>query len=185
MLIKIPDYCLVVLIGTSGSGKSSFAARHFKSTEVISSDRCRGVVDDDENSLDATADAFSLVHFIAETRLKRRKLTVIDATNLRPEDRAHLVGIAKRYHALAIAIVLNPGEDVCRERNKARPDRQFGPHVICNQTASLKRNINKLDKEGFRYVHELRKPEDIDAVEIVREPLWTDRRGSRAVRYHR
>jgi protein phosphatase len=177
MLIKLPDYCLVVLIGTSGSGKSTFATRHFKPTEVISSDRCRGVVDDDENSLDATADAFSLVHFIAETRLKRRKLAVIDATNVRPEDRAHLVGIAKRYHALAIAIVLNPGEDVCRERNKARPDRQFGPHVIRNQTANLKRNINKLDKEGFRYVHELRSPEDIDAVEILREPLWTDRRG--------
>jgi protein phosphatase len=177
MLIKIPDYCLVVLIGTSGSGKSTFAARHFKSTEVISSDRCRGVVDDDENSLDATADAFSLVHFIAETRLKRRKLAVIDATNVRAEDRAYFVGIAKRYHALAVAIVLNPGEDVCRERNKTRADRQFGPHVIRNQTANLKRNINKLGKEGFRYVHELRSPEEIDAAEIAREPLWTDRRG--------
>jgi len=177
MKITIPDYCLVVLIGTSGSGKSTFAARHFKPTEVISSDYCRGVVDDDENSLDATADAFSLVHFIAETRLKRRKLAVIDATNVRAEDRAHLVGIAKRYHALAVAIVLNPGEDVCRERNKARADRQFGPHVIRNQTANLKRNINKLGKEGFRYVHELRSPEDIDAAQIAREPLWTDRRG--------
>jgi protein phosphatase len=172
--IVIPDFCLVVLIGTSGSGKSIFAARHFKPTEVISSDFCRGLADDDETSLDATADAFALVHFIAETRLKRRKLAVIDATNVRAEDRAHLVTIAKRYHALAVAIVLNPGEEVCRERNKSRPDRQFGPHVIRNQTASLKRNFRKLDKEGFRYVHELRTPEEIDAVEIVREPLWTD-----------
>ncbi len=176
MTIKIPDFCLVVLIGTSGSGKSTFAARHFKATEVISSDACRGTVDDDENSMDATADAFSLVHFIAETRLKRRKLAVIDATNVRAEDRAHLVGIAKRCHALAVAIVLNPGEDVCRERNKSRLDRQFGPHVIRNQMASLKRNIRHLSKEGFRYVHEFRSPEEIDAVEIAREPLWTDLR---------
>src|SRR5579883_841682 len=110
MKIKIPDFCLVVLIGTSGSGKSTFAAQHFKPTEVISSDFCRAVADDDEGSLEATSDAFALVHFIAETRLRRRKLTVIDATNVRKEDRAHLVSIAKKYHALAIAIVLNPGE---------------------------------------------------------------------------
>jgi protein phosphatase len=174
MLIKIPDFCLVVLIGTSGSGKSTFAARHFRPTEVISSDFCRGLADDDDTSLNATEDAFALVHFIAGTRLKRRKLAVIDATNVRAEDRAHLVTIAKRYHALAVAIVLNPGEDICHERNKTRPDRQFGPHVIRNQTASLKRHIRKLDMEGFRYVHELRSPKEIEAVEIVREPLWTD-----------
>jgi protein phosphatase len=141
---------------------------------VISSDFCRGLADDDEASLDATADAFALVHVIAETRLRRRKLAVIDATNVRAEDRAHLVAIAKRYHALTVAIVLNPGENICRERNKSRPDRQLGPHVIRNQTASLKRHIRKLDKEGFRYVHEFSNPEEIGAVEIVREPLWTD-----------
>jgi protein phosphatase len=172
--IAIPDFCLVVLAGTSGSGKSTFAARHFKPTEVISSDFCRGLADDDETSLDATADAFALVHVIAETRLKRRKLTVIDATNVHAADRAPLVAIAKRYHALSVAIVLNPGKDICSQRNKSRPDRQFGQHVIHNQTASLKRDIGKLDKEGFRYVHEFRSVEEIEAVEIVREPLWTD-----------
>jgi protein phosphatase len=174
--IEIPDFCMVALIGTSGSGKSTFARRHFKATEVISSDACRGIVEDDENSLDATADAFSLLHFIAETRLKRRKIAVIDATNVRKEDRAHLVRIAKNHHALAVAIVLNPGEDICHERNRTRPDRQFGPQVVRNQTASLKRNIRRIDKEGFRYVHELRSVEAIDAVEIARTRLWTDAR---------
>src|SRR5262245_7645832 len=174
MRVVIPDFCLVALIGASGSGKSTFARRHFKATEVISSDACRGLVEDDENSLDANADAFALVHFIAETRLRRRKLVVIDATNVRQEDRAQLVRIAKKHHALAVAIVINPGEDVCHERNKARPDRQYGPHVVRNHMASLRRNIRRLDKEGFRYVHELRSVEQIDAVEIVRERLWTD-----------
>src|SRR5688572_2786286 len=172
----IPDFCLIVLIGTSGSGKSTFARRHFLPTEVISSDYCRGLVDDDENSLDATANAFALVHSIAEIRLRRRKLAVIDATNVKKEDRAHLVRIAKKYHALCVAIVLNPGEDICHERNKSRPDRQFGPQVIRQQTANLRRNIRALDREGFRYVHELRSVEAIGAAEIERTPLWTDRR---------
>jgi protein phosphatase len=176
MTITIPDFCLVVLIGSSGSGKSTFAKRHFKPTEVISSDTCRGLVDDDENSLDATVDAFALVHTLAEMRLKRRRLVVIDATNVKKEDRAHLVRIAKKYHALCVAIVLNPGEDICHERNKSRPDRQFGPQVIRQQTANLRRNIRALDREGFRYVHELRSVEAIGAAEIERTPLWTDRR---------
>src|SRR5262247_4100405 len=176
MKINIPDFCLVVLIGSSGSGKSTFARRHFKPTEVISSDACRGIVEDDENSLDATADAFALLHFIAETRLKRRKMVVVDATNVRKEDRAQLVHIAKKYHALAVAIVLNPGEDICHVRNKTRADRQFGPQVVRNQTASLRRGIRHIDKEGFRYVHELRSVETIDAVQIERTRLWTDAR---------
>jgi protein phosphatase len=174
--ITIPDFCLVVLVGASGSGKSTFADRHFKSTEVVSSDACRGMVEDDENSQDATADAFALLQFIAETRLKRRKIAVIDATNVRLEDRAQLVRLAKKYHALALAIVLNPGENICFERNKARPHRQFGPHVVRNQMASLRRNIRRLDKEGFRYVHELRSVDETDAVEMVRTRLWTDAR---------
>lgn len=174
MKITIPDFCLVVLIGASGSGKSTFALRHFKPTEIISSDGCRGMVEDDENSQDATADAFALLQFIAETRLKRRKIAVIDATNVRQEDRANLVRIARKYHALAVALVLNPGEDVCRQRNKARGDRQFGPHVVRNQMASLRRNIRRLDKEGFRYVHELRSVEAVDAIDIARTRLWTD-----------
>src|SRR5215813_2393828 len=117
MRIAIPDFCLVTLIGASGSGKSTFARRHFKPTEVVSSDACRGMVEDDENSPDATNDAFELLHFIAETRLKRRKLVVVDATNVRQEDRAQLVRVAKKHHALAVAVVLNPGEEICHERN--------------------------------------------------------------------
>jgi protein phosphatase len=176
MKIAIPEFCLVTLVGTTGSGKSTFARRHFKSTEVIGSDWARGLVEDDEGSQDATGDAFDVVHYIAEKRLKRRRIAVIDATNVRAEDRAGLVKLARAYHALAVAIVLNPGEDVCHERNLTRPDRQFGAHVIRNQTRSLKRNINRMEKEGFRYVFELRSAKDIDAVEIVRERLWTDRR---------
>ena len=43
MKLKIPELSLVVLIGASGSGKSTFARTHFRSTEILSSDYCRGL----------------------------------------------------------------------------------------------------------------------------------------------
>ena len=80
MKIEIPEFALVLLIGASGSGKSTFARKHFLPTEIVSSDICRGLVSDNENSQDATADAFELLHATLAIRLKRRKLTVVDAT---------------------------------------------------------------------------------------------------------
>ncbi|MEO1398763.1 MAG: polynucleotide kinase-phosphatase, partial [Pseudomonadota bacterium] len=122
------------------------------------------------------ADLLAGVHYITRTRLNRRRLTVVDATNVRPEDRASLVKIARENHAIAVAIVVNPGEEICHARNVDRPDRQFGAHVVRNQTRTMKRGLRGLEKEGFRQVHELRSVERIDAVEIERVPLWTDRR---------
>ena len=175
MRIEIPEYCLVLLIGASGSGKSTFARRHFASTEVISSDACRGLVSDDPNSQAATKDAFELVEFIARKRLAGRRLTVIDATNVRPEDRANFVRLAREYHALAVAIVLDLPERVCQERNAARPDRDFGAHVVRNHARLLRRSVKRLGREGFRYRFRLQSEDEIDDVEIVRQKLWTDR----------
>jgi protein phosphatase len=174
--LSIPSPSLVVLIGASGSGKSTFARTHFLRTEVISSDFCRGLVSDDENNQAVSADAFDLVHYIAAKRLKRGLLTVIDATNVQREGRAQLIRLAREHHALPVAIVLNVPERVCRERNATRPDRDFGPHVIRRQAEQLRRSLRHLQKEGFRYVHILNSPEEIASVEIQREPLWVDRR---------
>src|SRR3954465_12878272 len=107
MQIKIPKLSFVVLIGPSGSGKSTFARKHFLPTEVISSDFCRGLVSDDENSQEATTDAFEVLHFIASKRLAAGRLTVIDATNVQPEARRPLVALAWQFHMLPVALVLN------------------------------------------------------------------------------
>jgi protein phosphatase len=152
MHIKIPELALVVLIGASGSGKSTFAKHHFKSTEVLSSDFCRGLVSDDENDQSATKDAFDVLHFIAAKRLAAGRLTVVDATNVQVEARKPLVALAREYHCLPVAIVLDLPERVCQERNRSRADRDFGPHVIRRQTQDLRRSLRGLQREGFRHV---------------------------------
>src|SRR5690349_8782510 len=152
MQITIPNLSLVVLIGPSGSGKSTFARKHFLPSEVISSDFCRGLVSDNENEQAATKDAFEVLHCIASKRLARGRLTVIDATNVQPEARRPLVELAKKYHCLPVAIVLDLPERVCQERNLGRNDRDFGPHVVRNQKAQLRRSFRGLRKEGFRHV---------------------------------
>ncbi|MFL5759700.1 MAG: polynucleotide kinase-phosphatase [Thermomicrobiales bacterium] len=174
--LTVPTPSLVALIGVSGSGKSTFARTHFLSTEVVSSDFCRGLVADDENSLEATPDAFDVLHFIAAKRLERGLLTVIDATNVQREARASLVRLAREHHLLAVAIVLNMPERLCRERNQARPDRDFGAHVIRRQAQALRSSLRNLEREGFRYVHILSSPEEVEAAVVNRQPLWVDRR---------
>lgn len=175
MRVKIPEFSIVLLVGASGSGKSSFARKHFKPTEIVSSDVARGLVCDDENAQDATADAFDLVNYIAAKRLKRRKLVVIDATNVRREDRARFIELARSYHALAVAIVLDMPEALCQERNKSRPDRDFGPHVVRNHCVALRKSRGGLRREGFHNIISLSSPEEAEALELERDRLWTDR----------
>ncbi|MBL9138750.1 MAG: polynucleotide kinase-phosphatase [Verrucomicrobiales bacterium] len=176
MQLRIPEPSFVILVGVSGSGKSTFARRHFKPTEVLSSDTCRGLVSDDENSQAATHDAFEVLHFIARKRLAAGKLTVVDATNVQPEARKPLVDIAREFHCLPVAIVLNVEEGVAHERNRSRPERTFGPHVIRQQASQLRRSLRELQREGFRHIHILRSLEEIEGIEIIREPLWNNRK---------
>ena len=172
--LKIPELSLVVLVGVTGSGKSTFARAHFKPTEVISSDFCRGVVADDENDQSATPAAFELLHYIAGKRLAAGRLTVIDATNVQPEARRELVLLAREHDVLPVAIVLDLPEKLCAERNKDRPDRDFGPHVLRRQRGQLRRSLGGLKREGFRTVHVLRTPEEVAAATITRTPLFND-----------
>src|SRR5881397_4085133 len=148
MKLTIPELSFVVLVGVSGSGKSTFARKHFKATEILSSDYCRGLVSDDENSQAATNDAFELLHFIARKRLAAAKLTV--------------------------AIVLEVPERVAHERNKTRLDRDFGPHVVRQQAQQLRRSLRGLEREGFRHVHVLKSLEEVETTLIERQPLWNN-----------
>jgi protein phosphatase len=176
MEIRIPELALVVMIGTSGSGKSTFARRHFLGTEILSSDYCRGLVADDENDQGASRDAFEVLNFIAAKRLAAGRLTVVDATNTQPEARKPLIELARRFHCLPVALVLDIPEGICHERNRQRPDRDFGPHVVRNQRSQLRRSLGHLQKEGFRHVTVLRSVEEADAATVIREPLWNNKK---------
>jgi protein phosphatase len=176
MNLSLPELSLVVLIGPSGCGKSTFARKHFKPTEVISSDYCRALVSDDENDQTATKEAFEVLHFIVSKRLEKGRLTVIDATNVRPEDRKPLVALARQYHCLPVAIVLNIPEKVCQERNQNRQDRDFGRHVIRQQRAQLRRSLRGLKRGGFSHIHVLETVEEVEAATVERTPLWNNRK---------
>jgi len=175
--IKVPELSLVLMIGASGSGKSSFAAKHFHMHEVVSSDICRGMVSNDENSLEATNDAFALLHYLVGLRLKRGLLTVIDATNVQPYARKQLIALARDNHVLPVAIVLNLPVDICEVRNASRPDRDFGKHVIRQHTQQLKKSLRGLRKEGFQQVYVLSSEQEVDEVSTIsREKLYNDRK---------
>src|SRR6185312_6698777 len=143
---------------------STFARRHFKPTEVISSDYCRGLVSDDENDQAATTDAFEVLHYIAAKRLAGGKLTVVDATNVQPEARKPLVALAREYHVIPVAIVLNLPIRLCQDRNRERSDRNFGGHVIRQQSQQLRRSLRNLKREGFRHIYEFSNQAEIDSI---------------------
>ncbi|MEI6408862.1 MAG: polynucleotide kinase-phosphatase [Bacteroidota bacterium] len=177
MEINIPALSLVALVGISGSGKSSFAKKHFKRTEILSSDECRVLVSDDENNQSATGDAFELLYYMAGKRLKNGLLTVVDATNIQKESRKGLIELSRAYHCLPVAIVLDLPEEICAERNASRPDRSFGEHVIRQQRQQLKKSIRGLKEEGFRHIAVLKSVEEIESVTgIVREKLYCDKK---------
>ena len=175
--IRIPELSLVVLVGVTGSGKSTFAARHFRPTEVLSSDAFRGLVGDDENDQSVTAEAFEALHVVAAKRLSLGRLAVVDATNVEPDARRPLVDLAREHHVLPVAIVLDVPEKVCAQRNAARADRELGPGVIRRQRSSLSRSLRRLEREGFRRVFVLRGVAEVEAAQIAREPAWSDRSG--------
>jgi protein phosphatase len=180
MKITLAEPSLVVLVGASGSGKSTFAARHFASTEVISSDECRGLVSDDPNDMGATDAAFEVLHLIAAKRLEAGKLTVVDATSVEFRARQPLLELAWASRVPPAAIVFDLPEQLCLERNASRPDRQVGAQVIRRQSSDLRRSLNGLEREGFRPVYVLRTPDEVDAVEIEREgrpPIGGTRKG--------
>jgi polynucleotide kinase-phosphatase len=177
--LALPKMSLVVLIGASGSGKSTFARRHFGEYEVLSSDTFRGMVSNDETDQAATSAAFAALQFVAGKRLEAGLLTVVDATSVQPSARRELVALARRHDVLPVAIVFDLPESLCVARNAERTAagsaRGVAPGVVKRQSDQLRRSLRNLGREGFRRVHTLRSEEQVDAATIVREPLLNDR----------
>ena len=170
-ILLIPEPSLVVLVGPSGCGKSTFARRHFLSTEIVSSDACRAMIADDESDQSASADAFTLLRIITHQRLRRGRLTVIDATNVRRADRKRLQGIARQHGVPQIAIAFDLPLKLCLERNEERSGRRVPPEILQEQHGALLHSLQNIPHEGFRHVYILGTTDEIEATTIVREPL--------------
>ncbi len=170
----MPERSLVLLVGASGSGKSTFAARHFLPSEVLSSDAYRALVAGDERDMSATAAAFEILHLVAARRLATGRLTVVDATNVEPASRRPLVALAREHGSEPVAIVLDLPAALCVERNEAR-DRRVPPRTVRRQQALLRRWLGGLEGEGLRRVLLLRSPEEVDAAKVERAPAPGER----------
>lgn len=165
MKLEIPEAALVVLIGASGCGKSTFAARHFRPSAVLSSDAFRAAVADDPADLGATADAFEVLHLVAAKRLAAGRLTVIDATNVQPPARGPLVELAARHQRVPVAIVFDLPERLCQQWNAQR-ERMVPRWAIHRQSQQLRGSLGLLGDEGFGKVYVLRDPAEIDRVAV-------------------
>ncbi len=163
--MALPAGALVVLIGAAGAGKSSFARRHFPATAVLSSDAFRAMLADDEDNQAASADAFALLYQAARMRLRRRRLTVIDATSVRRRARRPLIKLAGELRAPAVAIVFNLSERLCQSRNRRR-GRIVPRAVLHRQAEALRTSLAGLREEGFAHVWVLASAAEVNRVSV-------------------
>ena len=172
--IDVADPSLVLLIGAAGSGKSTFAARHFAVEEVLSSDRYRKMVSGNEANQAATRAAFLRLHHDLEARLANGLLAVVDATSVQARSRRALLSRAAAAGVSTTAIVLDLPAETVLARNAARPARTVDYEVVRRQLAGVREALDgsapPLYREGFAQIVVLRDPAEVDAVRIRRRP---------------
>jgi predicted kinase len=164
--ITLPDPALVLLVGPSGAGKTTFAEAHFRPTEIVSSDHARAMLTDDPGDQGASAEAFRIVTTLVNGRIKRRLTTVVDATNLRAANRARYRAQAARYGVPAVAICFDLPVDAYHARNVRRPDRVVDDLVVDDQAARMTDVLAALTDEGYFAIHVVTAADE--AIEVVR-----------------
>jgi len=149
---RIPSDALVVLIGPTGSGKSTWAAAHARPEQVVSSDALRGTVGLHPTDQKASADAFAVLDRIVEARLRRGLFTVIDATSLQADSRAGWRQLARAAGRPCHAVLFDTPAAACRKRNKDR-DRPVPARVLTGQVKAFEALLETIDSEGFDGAH--------------------------------
>ena len=173
--ITIPDLSLVLLMGPAGSGKTTFANRHFKPTEILSIEQARAMVADDERDQAALDDAFASMSYLAMRRLAAGRTTVIDDRHLAQGTREMLIGLAQEHHVIPVAVVFHMPESVLLERNRSRGRDGVPAEILMQQTRAFRQMLPGLGREGFRHIYEILSPQEAEAAEVRRQPLWNRR----------
>jgi alkanesulfonate monooxygenase SsuD/methylene tetrahydromethanopterin reductase-like flavin-dependent oxidoreductase (luciferase family)/predicted kinase len=151
--VTVPDPALIVLIGASGSGKSTWAAERYRQSEIVSSDQLRGVVGSGEHDLDASADAFALLDQIVAARLRRGLNTVVDSLGLDAERRRAQLALARRAALPAVAVLFGSDPAECRRRNSRRA-RPVPAPVLDSQLRRMSDVAAEVAAEGWVVVSE-------------------------------
>lgn len=170
--IDLPEPCLILLIGAAGSGKTTFAARHFDADEVLASDAYRERITGDAADQRGSGLAFRFLHDDLARRAAQGRTTVVDATNVAPHARRVLLGRARDVAMPVVAIVLDLPHDVVQARNATRV-RVVPPLVVADQLARLRGALdadapNGLHAEGFDLIVVLTDPAEVDAIRFAR-----------------
>jgi protein phosphatase len=170
-VIRLPDPCLVVLVGAAGSGKTTLAARLFDAGAVLSSDAHRALVSGDAGDQAVTKTAFSILHRTLVRRLAEGRTTVVDATNVLAHARRSLVRRSMQAGVPAVAIVLALEPRIVRARNATRAGRIVPEPIVRRQLDDLDRTLRRdsLSTEGFAAVHFVRTSRELDELAIE----WT------------
>ncbi len=170
-VIRVLRPSVLVLCGPAACGKSTFAARHFRSTQVISSDFCRQLVCDDETDQRYHAQTFALLNFLIGQRLSINRLCVVDSTALTPGARKSLLDLGRKYRVRTELFIFDIAIEKCLDHDRSRA-RSVGPKVIEEQYRLFKQVQGTVRSEGFDQVVELHE-EDMQSVrfEILYRPI--------------
>ncbi|MGH9138299.1 MAG: TIGR03560 family F420-dependent LLM class oxidoreductase [Acidimicrobiales bacterium] len=151
-MIRLPDPCLVVLVGASGAGKSTWAAEQLPGDCVLSSDALRAMVGTGVHDQRAGTDAFDVLDLLVERRTRRRLTSVIDTTGVDATRRTRWQAVARRHGLPAHVVVFRPPDKVVRERNRAR-SRPVPSKALTAQLRAVAALDDVLDDEGWDGVH--------------------------------
>lgn len=147
---------LVVMVGISGSGKSTFSdglktslkLENGMETELVETDDIREKLTGDSSDQTQNSKVFQIARFKVSGYLSQKKNVIIDATSLTVRDRKDWINIGKENNAEIRAYFVDTPVDVAKQRNASRK-RKVPDEVIDRQASKL---YPPVKGEGFDVV---------------------------------